>query len=218
MDVCSGGILGMKAFVLAAGHGTRLQPYTNSLPKCLLPIRGSPMLEIWLAICRRYGISEVLVNTHAHASAVTNFVRNWRDGVRVTVAEERELYGSAGTLRANRAWVKGEKRFWVLYADVLTNADLGAIASVHRDEEVATIGVYSVPDPERCGIATTDSDGIVVSFVEKPKNPTGNLAFAGLLLGTQDLLDLIPDKPGCDIAFDVLPLLTGRMRAYRIPD
>src|SRR5690349_5201456 len=101
----------MKAFLLAAGHGTRLRPYTDTLPKCLLPIRGIPMLEIWLALCRQYGITEVLVNTHAHASAVKAFVSRWRDGVRVSVVEEQELYGSASPLAVNHACVEDYQRY-----------------------------------------------------------------------------------------------------------
>ena len=208
----------MKAFLLAAGHGTRLRPYTENIPKCLLPIRGTPMLEIWLALCRRYGITDVLVNTHAHASAVKEFVARWRDGVRVSVVEEPELYGSAGTLAANRAWVEHEDKFWVFYADVLTNTDLAAMLRFHQPSSVATLGLYPVPDPQRCGIATLDADGTILTFVEKPAAPAGNLAFAGLLLAKPDLLDCIPQKPGADIGFDVLPRLVRRMRGYRIPE
>ncbi len=208
----------MKAFLLAAGHGSRLRPYTDNTPKCLLPIRGTPMLEIWLSLCRRYGITDVLVNTHAHASAVKEFVSRWRDGVRVSVVEEQELYGSAGTLLANRDWVVGEHPFWVFYGDVLTNANLATMLAFHQRTSVATLGLYAVPDPQRCGIATLDADGTISSFVEKPARPVGNLAFAGLLLAMPDLLDAIPQKRGADIGFDVLPRLVGLMRGYKIPE
>jgi mannose-1-phosphate guanylyltransferase len=60
----------MKAFLLAGGHGTRLRPITDTVPKCLVPIRGTPMLSIWLELCFRAGISEVLINLHAHAEAI----------------------------------------------------------------------------------------------------------------------------------------------------
>lgn len=208
----------MKAFLLAAGHGTRLLPFTASLPKCLLPVRGTPILEIWLALCRQCEVSEVLVNTHAHAPAVVEFVRNWKDGVRVSVVEERELFGSAGTLRANRRWVEGEEKFWIFYADVLTNARLASMAEFHRPQTAATLGIYTVPDPERCGIVSLDDANTVVEFVEKPAFPKNNLAFAGIMIGTPELLDAVPDTPGADIAAHVLPRLTGRMRAYPIPE
>lgn len=208
----------MKAFLLAAGHGTRLRPHTDAIPKCLLPIKGVPMLEIWLALCRQHGISEVLVNTHAHAAAVLEFLRKWRDGIEVRMVEEPELFGSAGTLRANRHWLEGEDKFWVFYADVLTSADLSRMLRFHSPASAATIAVYSVPDPQRCGIVELDEENTVVSFVEKPANPRNNLAFAGIMIATPQLLDAIPDKRGADIAFDVLPRLTGKTRAYRITD
>jgi mannose-1-phosphate guanylyltransferase len=208
----------MKAFLLAAGHGTRLRPHTDHLPKCLLPIQGVPMLEIWLSLCRNYGVSEVLVNTHAHSAEVVDFVRKWRNGVHVIVKEEPELFGSAGTLRANRRWVEGEVNFWVFYADVLTNAKLDAMLKVHSPKSAATLGVYSVPDPQRCGVVSIDQNHVITDFVEKPAIPKSNWAFAGIMIGTRELLDAIPEKRGADIAFDVLPRLIGRMRAYAIPE
>jgi mannose-1-phosphate guanylyltransferase len=208
----------MKAFLLAAGHGTRLRPYTDHTPKCLLPIQGVPMLEIWLNLCRRYGISEALVNTHAHSAAVSEFVRRWEDGVRVIVVDEPHLFGSAGTLLANREWVREEELFWVFYADVLTSADLDAMLDFHSPEMAATLGVYSVPDPKRCGIVTLDGNGRVLDFVEKPEVPASNLAFSGIMIGTPAMLDAIPGKQGADLGFDVLPRLAGHMRAYAIPE
>jgi mannose-1-phosphate guanylyltransferase len=208
----------MKAFLLAAGHGTRLRPYTDQTPKCLLPIQGVPMLEVWLSLCRKYGISEVLVNTHAHSAAVIDFVSQWRDGVQVTVKDEPELFGSAGTLRVNREWIGMDDKFWVFYADVLTNVNLCAMMNSHLPEFAATLGVYCVPDPERCGVISFDERYVITDFVEKPAVPKSNSAFAGIMIGTPQLLDAIPDKPATDIAFDVLPRLIGRMRAYSIPE
>jgi len=206
----------MKAFLLAAGLGTRLRPYTDTTPKCLLPVGGVPMLEIWLALCRSHQISQVLVNIHAHANAVKSFVQAKDYGVQVTVVEEQELFGSAGTLRANRNWLAGDTNFWVFYADVLTSADLGAMLRSHSSGCAATLAVYSVPDPQRCGIVSVNRELMVTGFVEKPAFPAGNLAFAGIMIGTQQLIDAIPDKPQVDLAFDVLPKLVGKMRAYTI--
>ena len=67
----------MKAFLLAAGKGTRLKPYTDSIPKCLIPIHGKPLLEIWLDHLREQNIREVLINTHHHAHQVEAFVRGY---------------------------------------------------------------------------------------------------------------------------------------------
>src|SRR5215472_34757 len=140
----------MRAFLLAAGSGTRLHPLTDDLPKCLLPIQGVPLLQIWLENCRACGISEVLINTHAHAQKVRDFVSSKNGRPHIWIKEEKELLGSAGTLRDNRGFVVGEQEFFVLYADVLTNIDLRELLAFHRRKKMlATLGIYQVPDPQR---------------------------------------------------------------------
>lgn len=207
----------MKAFLLAAGEGTRLRPITNRIPKCMVPIRGVPMLTIWLQICEAVGIDEVLINVHAHAEAVKQFAAHAASSVTIRVAEETVLLGSAGTLRANRHWVESEECFWVFYADVLNHADLKDMLRLHQlRTPAATIGVYEVPDPRRCGIVSLRDDGIVEQFTEKPDFPTSNLAFSGLMIGTSALLEAIPDTVPADIGFHVLPNLAGKMLAYPI--
>lgn len=147
----------MKAFLLAAGEGTRLRPITNSIPKCLAPIRGRPVLDIWLEHCANSGIDEVLVNLHAHAQAVRSFVQGRNYGTRIQISHEPALLGSAGTLFANRQWVDSEAYFWVFYADVLTNLNLSAMLDHHVNHDLAaTLGVYEVDNPARCGIMQVD--------------------------------------------------------------
>ncbi len=176
-------------------------------------------LGIWLEICRRTGITEVLVNLHAHAELVREYVEENANGVTVHLSNEPVLLGSAGTLLANRAWVEHEDCFWVLYGDVLTTADLRRMLHFHRARRTAaTLGVYQVPDPTRCGIVTADENHVVREFVEKPESPSSNWAFSGLLIGTCELLHAIPPKPPSDLGFDVLPRLAGQMSAYRFSE
>jgi len=209
----------MKAFLLAAGHGTRLRPLTDHTPKCLLPIQGIPMLGIWLEQCRRSGIDQVLINLHAHAAIVRDFLRSHDYGVEVHVVEEPVLLGSAGTLLQNRDWVSADDCFCVFYADVLTNVDLSEMMQFHAARQpTATLGVYEVPDPSRCGIVQVDDDGTVTQFVEKPAVPIGNLAFSGVLIASPEIFDVIPPAQSSDIGFHVLPKLVGRMAAYPIRD
>ncbi|HEX8816585.1 MAG TPA: nucleotidyltransferase family protein [Terriglobales bacterium] len=207
----------MKAFVLAAGHGTRLRPITDSIPKCLVPIQGVPLLEIWLEVCRRAAVDEVLVNLHAHADAVRSRLHQHANGMKVRLVEESVLLGSAGTLLANRDWVAGEDCFWILYADVLTNIDLNAMLAFHRSRSsLATIGVYRVEDPSRCGVVTFDDDFVVREFEEKPAHPKSSWAFTGVMVASPQLLNLIPDRSPVDLGFDILPRLTGRTTAYPV--
>ncbi len=209
----------MKAFLLAAGVGSRLRPLTDTIPKCLVPIRGEPLLEIWFKLLKKFGITEVLVNAHANTAQLRQFLLDRFPDHQVTLAEEPELLGSAGTLAANQGWVGSDPSFLVLYADVLTNTNLEKMLRFHEcHPSAATLGVYRVPDPNRCGIAVVDPSGRIERFVEKPAEPPGNLAFSGILIGTQTLLEAIPRKRPADIGFDVLPRLAGQMFAYPIPE
>lgn len=209
--------MSMKAFILAAGRGTRLRPLTDTVPKCLLPIQGVPLLQIWMENCRAAGISEVLVNVHSHAERIREFAGKQNGPVRAHIAEEKQLLGSAGTLAKNRSFVTGEEAFFVLYGDVLTNVSLADMLAFHAEKKMlATLGVYRVPDPSQCGIVTADQDGIVRGFVEKPIQSASHWAFSGIMIAGPKIFDLVPAQRPADIGFHLLPLLTGRMTAYTI--
>lgn len=209
----------MKAFLLAAGNGVRLRPLTDKVPKCLLPIQGIPLLEIWLNNCKAAGVTDVLVNTHAHAEAIRQFAAEQRTGVRMRIAEEPELLGSAGTLAENREFVAGEESFFVLYADVLTNVDLRRMLVFHTQKRLpVTLGIYQVPDPGRCGIVTMDANAIISNFMEKPMRPASNWAFAGVMIAGAAVFDFLPDQRPADLGFDVLPKMIGKMAAYPITE
>jgi mannose-1-phosphate guanylyltransferase len=209
----------VKGFLLAAGTGTRLRPLTNTIPKCLVPIKGTPLLGIWLEWCALYGIDEVLLNSHAHSERVREFIDAYRGPVRVTLTHEPELLGSAGTLHVNREFAAGEKEFAVLYADVLTNCRFDLLRDFHRMRAApVTLGTYRVPNPTQCGIIATDESGRVVEFVEKPHFPKADTAFSGVLLGGPALLNHVPGRLPADIGFDVLPHLVGKMFAYPIAE
>jgi mannose-1-phosphate guanylyltransferase len=209
----------VKGFLLAAGVGTRLRPLTNDLPKCLVPIQGTPLLAIWLEWCAMYGIEEILLNSHAHSDRVREFIDAYCGPVRVTLTYEPELLGSAGTLHVNREFVAGEKEFAVLYADVLTNCRFDRLLDFHRMRGAqVTLGTYRVPNPTQCGIIAGDELGRVVDFVEKPQYPKGDQAFSGLLIGGPVLLAHLPERVPADIGFDVLPKLVGEMFAFPIID
>ena len=91
----------MRAILLAAGYGTRLRPLTNTIPKCLVPIKGVPLLQIWLERLTNAGIGPFLINTHYLPKEVEGFAESSRYRDQVTLVHEPELLGTAGTLIAN---------------------------------------------------------------------------------------------------------------------
>jgi mannose-1-phosphate guanylyltransferase len=208
----------MKAFLLAAGLGTRLRPLTDRVPKCLVEIGGGSMLDIWLDALAEAGVDEVLVNTHHLAGLVDDHVARRTGPPLVRLSHEPVLLGSAGTLLANRDFVDGEDMFLVVYADNLTDFDLNALVDAHRSGgNVATLSVFHAPRPSECGIVDV-RDGRVVGFVEKPANPPGDLANAGMYAFLPDVLDEIQGPLPRDIGFHLLPGLVGRAGVVRLGD
>src|SRR5579863_7404258 len=208
----------MKAFLLAAGNGTRLRPLTDTIPKCMVPIQGTPLLGIWLEWCRSNRIREVLVNVHAHPEVVATYLSG-DFGVKVTISRENELLGSAGTLLSNRNFVDGEEEFAILYADVLTNFDFDELLGFHRARRSsATLGLYRVSNPTECGVVSIESDGRITAFEEKSAHPKGNLAFTGLMIAAPAVIDVLSKRIPSDIGSDLLPRLIGRMYGYAIED
>jgi mannose-1-phosphate guanylyltransferase len=206
----------MKAFLLAAGLGTRLRPITDRTPKCLLRIGGTPLLDIWLDMLAKAGVEEVLVNTHHLAHLVRAHVSARIGPPVVHLADEPVLLGSAGTLRANRDFVADEEMFLAINVDNLTDFDPGVLIKAHRsDSAIATLSLFRAARPSECGIVEVDK-GRVVGFVEKPADPPSDLANAGIYAFHPTVLDEIAGPTPKDIGYDLLPLLVGRAQAVTL--
>lgn len=209
----------MKAFLLAAGLGTRLRPVTDTVPKCLVEIGDRPLLGIWLDALAKAGIDEVLVNTHHLAAQVESFVATRVTPPAVRLVHEPALLGSAGTLLANRDFVAGEDMFLAVNADNLTDFDLGLLIDAHcAKAAIATLGVFRAPRPSQCGIVDIAADGRVIGFEEKPADPRSDVANAGMYAFDARVLDEISDPLPLDIGSDLLPRLVGRARAVPLGD
>ncbi|MGO9658806.1 MAG: NDP-sugar synthase [Acidimicrobiales bacterium] len=207
----------MKAFLLAAGLGTRLRPITDNVPKCMLDIGGKPLLDIWLDALDQAGVDEVVVNTHYLPEVVRDHVKRRAGPPAVRTFFEPELLGSAGTLVANRCWVAREELFLACYADNLTDFDLTSLVDFHRAwGPIATMAVFRSTTPTECGIVELDSDSLVVGYVEKPSSPASDLANAGIYAFHPSVLDEVDWPPPKDIGYHLLPRLVGRARAVPV--
>ncbi len=206
----------MKAFLLAAGLGTRMRPLTDQTPKCLLTIGGIAMVDIWLDAMLRAGVSDVLVNLHHLADQVEAHVARRRRPPAVRLSYEPALLGSAGTLAANRDFVASEEFFLACYVDNLTDFDLSVLVERHRSwGGLATLALIHTDESRAKGIVELDADGIVASFEEKPKAPKSDLANAGIYAFAPSVIEFIA-KPPADIGYDLLPRLVGKMQGFVI--
>jgi mannose-1-phosphate guanylyltransferase len=209
----------MKAFLLAAGLGTRLWPITETIPKCMVPIGGRPLLDIWRDSLAVAGVDEVLINLHHRAEVIWNHVQEWRGPPMVRMVYEQELLGSAGTLVKNKGWVDAEEMILVCNADNLTNFDLRSLIDAHRKSgAIATLTLFHAERPSECGVVEIDDSGRMIAFSEKPDEPTGDLANAGIYAFDPCVIDLVLGPPPNDIGYDILPLLVGRAQTVIISD
>jgi mannose-1-phosphate guanylyltransferase len=207
----------VKAFLLAAGIGSRLRPLTNTTPKCMLPIAGRPLLDHWLDAFDLAGVDEVLVNLHHLPDVVRDHLAARSGSPRVVLSYEPELLGSAGTMVANRQWVDGEDFFLACNADNLTDFDVRELVKAHRGHDaVATFGVFHSDNPSAGGVVEVDSSGTVTGFTEKPANPVSDLVNAGVYAFSPGVLDEIAGDPPKDIGHDLLPRLVGRAKVVPV--
>jgi mannose-1-phosphate guanylyltransferase len=210
----------VKAFLLAAGIGSRLRPITDTIPKCMVAIGGLPLIDIWLDAFDRAGVDEVLVNLHHLPDMVRHHI-DARTGNQQPPAVhtffEPELLGSAGTLVANRHWLDGEEMFLVCNADNLTDFDLRSLVETHREHSaIATLTVFHSERPSAGGVVELDEKGTVIGFQEKPRNPTSDLVNAGMYAFHPTVIDEIGGSTPRDIGYDLLPWLVGRARAMLV--
>jgi len=207
----------MKAFLLAAGVGSRLRPITDKIPKCLVPINGQPLLYYWLKLLEQHGIDEVLINLHHLPDPVFQFLADNKFNVKIHTVFEQELLGSAGTIRNNFDFVCDDDSFLICYSDNLTTANLSRMIDFHQaNDSVLTLGLFHTTKPRQCGIAELDETNTVVSFVEKPAQPKSNLAGAGIYIAGHEIKTYLPERYPSDFGFDVLPQLIGKMKGYFI--
>jgi mannose-1-phosphate guanylyltransferase len=209
----------LKAFLLAAGLGTRLRPITDAIPKCLVSVCGKPLLSWWIDLFEQHGISEVLINMHYLSDQVAHFIKNKKTSVKLSLFHEETLLGSGGTLRANKNFVKNDDYFLIAYADNLTNYNLTALKDFHiNHNDYFTMSLFTTDTPESKGIVELDKNNKVISFEEKPSHPKSNLANAGIYVASPAVLDVIPNKKLTDIGFDLLPKLVGHMYGWETND
>jgi mannose-1-phosphate guanylyltransferase len=207
----------MKAFLLAAGLGTRLRPLTDRVPKCLVPVAGRPLLDHWLSHLRSTGVDDVLVNLHHLPEVVEAHLEGHVAPPVVHTLHEPVLLGSAGTLRAGREFLGDDEVFLAAYGDNFTDFDLRHLTAAldAAPEALAAISVFHAPRPKACGILEV-VDGVMTAFEEKPAAPRSDLANAGMYAFRRAALDLIPQTRPVDIGTHLLPLLVGHAVAVPI--
>ena len=209
-----------KCILLAAGLGTRLQPITNNTPKCLVEIHGKPLLEHWLILLHKHGITNVLINTHHLSEQISTYIEILDTPLEVILSYEKDLLGSLGTITSNKNFYKDEECILVANADNLTNINLTKFIKCHYSHNFdATIALMETINPKECGIVEMGNNNEIINYQEKPINPENNIANAGVYLFNSSIFKNLGARVGSsDIGHDLLPNLIGRSYGYLLDE
>jgi NDP-mannose synthase len=157
----------MKAVILAGGKGARLAPYTKILPKPLLPVGDTPILEIMLRQLKKAGVEEVILTVGHLAGLLRAFFQNGeRLGLKISYSYEECPLGTAGPLSLLEDL---DDTFMVANGDVLTTLDYQDLVAVHRRSgAAATIATHARQVKVDLGVIKFNGSQEIVDYIEKP--------------------------------------------------
>ncbi len=159
----------MKAFVLAAGLGTRLRPLTERIPKPLIPVLNVPSLFYTISLLKQAGISEIICNIHHHAEIIQRVVEasNLPD-VHITFSEEPVILGTGGGLKKCEALL-GDDDFILVNSDIITDINFKALVRHHKESGLpGTLTLYATPNADVIG--SVGVDGCLVKDFANRRN------------------------------------------------
>ena len=205
-DLTSSPCSDMSAVIMAGGHGRRLLPLTKSTPKPMLPVGGSPLLELTIRQLRRCGIRDVSITTHYLSDAVVDYFGDGeRFGVKLNYINEDRPMGTVGGLKRLK---KPDQTFLVINGDIITNTSFDEMLAFHRKyRAVMTVGVRKYDIDVPFGVVDCE-DVHIKKLQEKP-----SLSFfinAGTYLLEPSIFDHIPDTH----PFDMTDLIQALLKAH----
>ena len=199
----------MKAVILAGGLGTRLRPVTGEHPKPMVPLLGRPVMEHIVELLRKNGYTQICAALHYRAGEImAHFGDGRKFGVSMEYRIETENLGTAGSVKNCRDFYKDED-FLVISADAACDYDLELLMQAHRVRGgAATLALSAEKTPLRYGLAVTDSEGRIRSFIEKPDWPqvVTDLVNTGIYVLSPETMAYIPEGP-FDFGRDLFPKL-----------
>jgi len=192
----------VKAIVLCGGKGTRLRPYTYTIPKPMLPLGKKPLLEYVLSSLRQAGITEAyLAVGYLHEQIEKYFGEGKQVGMKLHYSVETAELGTAGSIIPLMG--KMDDTFVVMMGDHLSNLDISKVVEFHKKRKaIATIALNKKGVPLEYGVADLNGDDIM-RFREKPI--VENYVNTGVYVFEPEIFEYI--KPREDFANDVFPRL-----------
>ncbi len=180
-------INGMKAIILAAGDGKRMQPITFEKPKALVEVAGKTLLQHTISVLPKY-VDEVVLVVGYLEKQIKDFCGDVFMGKKITYVTQEKKEGTFLAVKLCKQCLTPHESFFVLYADDLIEAEAVNNAGIHEFSVV----VKKVERPERFGVITLNQDGSIEEITEKPEHPKSNLAVTNVLVLTPEIFNYTP--------------------------
>jgi len=198
---------------MAAGAGTRLNPLTANIPKPMVPVANTPIIELILRHLQKFGINDVVANTHYCAEAIHDaFSGKNHLGINFSYVYEKALSGTAGGLKKCENFFEQGETFIAVSGDALTNVNIEELYKQHKKSgALASMALREVPleEVEHFGVVVIDENSRIIGFQEKPKQEEAksNLVNTGIYIFETDIFNYIPENTFYDFAKNVFPAI-----------
>ena len=166
----------MKIVLPVAGNGLRLRPYTENVPKCLLPVAGKTILDWIVEDSLSLKPTETIFITGYKAEAVDNFLTKRPAWGKTRAVVQSNPQGLGEAISLALPYVDDDEPVLIILGDTLFEADLSILHNV--DENI--LYTFKVEDPRRFGVAVTEADGRITRLVEKPQEFVSDEAIVGI--------------------------------------
>jgi len=199
----------MMAVVMAGGEGSRLRPLTTTIPKPMVPVANKPIIGHIFNLLRKSNIGDAVVTLCYLPDFIKDYLGNGASsGVNVSYSMEDRPLGTAGSVKNLENDL--DETFIVLSGDLLTDIELSEIVKFHEKKgSSVTIALTRVPNPVEYGIVTTDREGRITSFLEKPEwgQVFTDTVNTGIYVLEPDVLKHVPKDKPFDFSKDLFPIL-----------
>jgi mannose-1-phosphate guanylyltransferase/mannose-1-phosphate guanylyltransferase/phosphomannomutase len=199
----------MKAFILAAGLGTRLRPLTEKQPKVMVEVGGQKILERTIGQLRGAGVDEFVINTHYFPEVVPGYFEDGQKwGVKVEYSHERDILGTAGGLKKVEEKFKSEKEFLVVYGDNVFDLDFSPFIQQPLKSSCLMMLFDRTKSPNSGiagGVVEIDEKNMVLGFFEGVDKPQVHYVNGGVYKCTPEIFNFIPPAQFFDFGRQVFP-------------
>lgn len=190
----------MKAFLLAAGFGTRLQPLTLERPKPMIPLLNRPLIGWIVDHAMQAGVREFLVNLHYLPEAIESYLPEAFPSATFTFSHETEILGTGGALRKMRPILEADEDFFLANGDTIQRPPFAALRAARREHDaLAALTLRHPPEGDKYTAVWLEG-GLITGFGSGTGEP---LMFSGSHCISRRALELLPDKPFSGIVEDV---------------